>query len=84
MRVTPRGTSIGSEYRHRDLFSWIGHDLEKDDPSVRHIEAFGVSDPEAWRSRAMSSIFRVSTKAQRRNKLVVSFSVPVWDSVKSC
>ena len=76
---TPRGTSIGSEYRHRDYFHGLGHDLEKDDPSVATLKPLEYLIPKLAEQGDIVNLSCVY-QSTATNKLVVSFSVPVWDS----
>ena len=76
---TPRGTSIGSEYRHRDYFHGLGHDLEKDDPRVATLKPLEYLIPKLAEQGDVVNLSCVY-QSTATNKLVVSFSVPVWDS----
>lgn len=74
---TPKGSSIGSEYRHRDYFHGLGHDLEKDDPQVSTLQPLQFLLPKLAEQTDVVNLSCVY-QSTATNKLVVSFSVPVW------
>ncbi len=76
---TPRGSSIGNEYRHRDYFHGLGHDLEKDDPQVATLKPLQFLLPKVVEQGDVVNLSCVY-ESTATNKLVVSFSVPIWDS----
>ncbi|MFN9718239.1 MAG: serine/threonine protein kinase [Planctomycetota bacterium] len=75
---TPRGSSIGNEYRHRDYFHGLGYDLDKDDPRVATLRPLQFLLPKVVE---LGDVVHLSCVYQSTatNKLVVSFSVPIWD-----
>lgn len=76
---SPRGSSIGNLYRHRDYFHGLGEDMTKEDPRVPSLKPLEFLLPKlADHSDAVNlSCVYQSTATDR---LVVSFSVPIWDS----
>jgi tRNA A-37 threonylcarbamoyl transferase component Bud32 len=76
---TPKGTSIGSEYRHREYFHGLGRDLEKDDPQVATLQPLQFLLPKLAEQGDVVNLSCVY-QSTATNKLVVSFSVPVWSN----
>ncbi len=76
---SPRGTSIGNLYRHRDYFHGLGEDLPKDDPRVPALKPLEFLLPRLADSSDAVNLSCVY-QSTATDRLVVSFSVPVWDS----
>lgn len=74
---SPRGQSIGVDYRHRDYFHGFGGDLPKTDPRLKGIQPFEFLLPKLGTHGAVHR--SVVFESTNTNTLFVSFSTPVWD-----
>jgi len=73
---SPRAKSVGQNFRHRDYFHGLGHDLEKDAVEVSALQPLQhlISRTQEEDLVHLSCVYRTVNG----DKPVVSFAVPIW------